>query len=89
MATLEVTNFRPSIIERPFYTSGDAPGESGCAEPGRLISRKMLLEVRDGDVDKTEVMMSEDNIVLMTRVRSMPGGGLPILTLQRTVGWKM
>ena len=77
MMTLEVTNFRPSIIERPLYTSGDAPCESGCAEPGRLISRQMLLEVQAADVDKTEVMMSEDNIVLMTRIRSSQGGGPP------------
>ena len=82
MMTLEVTNFRPSTIERPFYTSGDAPGGSGCAEPGRLISRQMLLGVQANDADKTEVMMSEDNIVLMTRVRGLSGGGLPILTLQ-------
>ena len=76
MMTLEVTNFRPSIIERSLYTSDDAPEESGCAEPSGLIGRKRLLDVQAADLDRTEVMMSEDNIVLMTRVRNAPGGDL-------------
>ena len=88
MMTLEVTTFRPSIIERSLYTSDDAPGESGCAEPGGLVGRKKPLPVQVDDVDRTEVMMNEDNIILMTRVSSTPSGGLPILTLQRTAGWK-
>ena len=59
--TLEVTAFRPSITEQPFYESGD----SNDAGPPRLIGKKTLLDVQAED-DDTEVMMTEDNIVLMT-----------------------
>ena len=89
MMTLEVTTFRPSIIERPFYMSSDTSGVPACAEPGGLIGRKEFLNVQADDVNKTEIMMSEDNIVLMTRVSKLSGGSLPMLTFQQTVGWKM
>ena len=68
--TLEVTTFRPSMIERPFYTSGGASDNSyNAEEPRRLVGRKALLDVQVDD-DDTEVMMTEDNIILMT-VRSL------------------
>ena len=79
---LEVTTFRPSIIERPLYTSGNASDDSGRAEPRRLTGRKVLSDAQVDDVGKTEVMMSEDNIILMKRVRNSPGGSLPTLILQ-------
>ena len=59
--TLEVTAFRPSITEQSFYESGDPYN----AEPRRLVGKKTLLDVQAED-DDTEVMMTEDNIVLMT-----------------------
>ena len=49
METLEVTTFRPSIIERSFHTSGDTSDDSGCAEARRSIGRKALLDVQDDD----------------------------------------
>ena len=82
MRTLELVTFRPSIIEKSFHTSGDASDDSRSAEPGRLIGRKTFLDVRvDGDHDDTEVMMTEDNIILMT-VGNFPDDGLPMLTPQ-------
>ena len=76
--TLEVTTFRPSIIERSFHTSCDASDDSGCAEPRRLIGRKALLDVQDDG--NAEVMMTEDNIILM-KVGNFPDDGFPIFTL--------
>ena len=68
--TLEVTTFRPSIIERPFYISDGTSGVSCEGEPLRLVGKKELLDVQVEDDDDTEVMMTEDNIILMT-VRSL------------------
>jgi len=75
MMTLEVTAFRPSIIERSLYASGDV-------EPGRLICRKASYDVQTDDISKTEVMMSEDNIIMMTQLDGKCGAGseLSILT---------
>ena len=86
--TLEVTTFRPSIIEQSFHTPGDTSGDSPCAEPRRLIGRKASLDVQVGDDGDTEVMMTEDNIVLMT-VWNPPDDGLLMLTLQRSAGSKI
>ena len=86
VATLKVTTFRPSIIERSLYTSGDASNDPGCAEPRRLTGRNALLDVQVDNISKTKFKMGEDNIILMTPVRNLLGGGPPILTLQRTVG---
>ena len=61
--TLEVTTFRPSMIDRSFHTSNDASDDSSCAEPRRLIGRKAFLEVQDDD--DAEAMTTEDNIILM------------------------
>ena len=83
--TLEVTTFRPSIIERSFHTSGDASRDSHSAEPRRLIGRKASLDVQVDDDDDTEVMMTEDNIILMT-VGNLLDDGLPMLTLQCSAG---
>jgi len=78
--TLEVTTFRPSIIEHPLYMSGGASDGSYYAEPPRLTGSKALLDIQIEDDDDTEVMMTEDNIILMT-VRYLPDGGFPMLTL--------
>ena len=83
--TLEVTTFRPSIIEQSFHTSGHTSSDSCCAEPRRLIDREAALDVQVGDDDDTEVRMTEDNIILMTVV-NLPDDGLPMLTLQRSAG---
>ena len=77
--TLEVTAFRPSMIEHPFYTSGGASDYSYYAEPPRLTGSKALLDVQVDDDDDTEVMMTEDNIILMT-VRYLPRNSFPMLT---------
>ena len=76
--TLEVTTFRPSVIEQPFYMSGSASDDSNDMEPRRLIGRKAVLDVQVKDDDDSEVMMTEDNIILMT-VRYLPDDGFPIL----------
>lgn len=77
--TLEVTTFRPSMIEQPFYMSDSASDYSNDTGPRRLIGRKALLDVQVKDDDDTEVMMTEDNIILMT-VKRLPDDGFPILT---------
>ena len=77
--TLEVTAFRPSMIERPFYISDGASGDSCGRDPQRLICRKALLDVQVGDDDDTEVMMTEDNIILMA-VRYLLNTRFSILT---------
>ena len=64
--TLEVTTFRPSITERPFYASDGAPDGPNDAEPCGLVGTKARLDVQVEDDDDTEVMMTEDNIILMT-----------------------
>lgn len=69
--TLEVTAFRPSMIEQPFYISDGASGDSRGGESHSLICRKALLDVQVGEDDDTEVMMTEDNIILMA-VRYLP-----------------
>ena len=76
--TLEVTTFRPSIIEQSFHTSGDASDDSGCAEPRRLIGRKALLDVQDDG--NAEVVMTEDNIILI-KVGNFLDDGFPVFTL--------
>lgn len=76
---LEVTTFRPSVIERPFYISGGACDDPCNGEPRRLVGTKVLLDVQIESDDDTEVMMTEDNIVLMT-VRSLSDNDFPILT---------
>jgi len=79
--TLEVTTFRPSMIEQLLYTSGDTSDGSRNEEPRPLIGRKALLDVRVEDDDDTEVMMTEDNIILMTPGRgSQTGAEITILT---------
>ena len=77
--TLEVTAFRPSMVEHPFYTSGGGSDYSYYEEPPRLTGSKALLDVQVEDDDDTEVMMTEDNIILMT-VRYLPRNSFPILT---------
>lgn len=77
--TLEVTTFRPSMIEHPLYMSDGASHDAHYAEPPRLTGSKALLDVHVEDDDDTEVMMTEDNIVLMT-VRRLSDNGLPMLT---------
>jgi len=67
---LEVTTFRPSMIEQPFYTSASTSDNSSDEGPRRLIGRKVLLDIQVEGDDNTEVMMTEDNIILM-----MPGRG--------------
>lgn len=64
--TLEVATFRPSMTERPFYIPNDTPEEPNDADPRHLVCRKALLDVPVEDDDDTEVMMTEDNIILMT-----------------------
>lgn len=83
--TLEVTTFRPSQIEQAFYISGDASDDWCHAEPRRLTGRKALLDVQVEDDDDTEVMMTEDNVILMT-VRNLLDDGFSTLTLQRIAG---
>jgi hypothetical protein len=80
LMTLEVTTFRPSMIENPFYMSGGAPDHSYYAGPPRLTGSKALLDVHVEDDDETEVMMTEDNIILMT-VSHLPDNGFLMLTL--------
>ena len=68
---LEVTSFRPSMIERLFHVPGDTPDDLREGVPRRLVGRKVLLDMQVDDDDNTEVMMTEDNIVLMTVRRSV------------------
>ena len=60
---LEVTTFRPSLVERQLYVPADTSDSGG---PCSLVGRKALLDVEVAGDDDTEVMMTEDNIILMT-----------------------
>ena len=75
LVTLEVTAFRPSIIERPLYTSGSAPDNLRDGGARRLIDRKVSLDVQAKE--GVEVSMTEDNIILI-EVRYLPDNSFPI-----------
>lgn len=63
--TLEVTAFRPSMTEREFHLS-DGASDGSEVIPRPLVGRKATLDVQVDEDDDTEVMMTEDNIILMT-----------------------
>ena len=76
--TLEVTAFRPSLVERLLHVPGDTTDGPCDGESRRLIGRKASLDVYVEDDDDAEVMMTEDNIVLMA-VRYLAVDGFPTL----------
>lgn len=64
--TLEATTFRPSLVERLLHIPGRTPDDRSNGEPYLLTGRKASLDVQVEEGDDPEVMMTEDNIILMT-----------------------
>jgi len=83
--TLEMTTFRPSLVEGRLHVPGYISGDPCDGEPHHLIGRKVSLDVQVEDGDDPQVMMTEDNILLVT-VRYLKDDRLPVLISQRTAG---
>jgi len=85
--TLEVTTFRPSLVERRLHIPGGTSDDPCDGKPRRLIGRKASLDVHVENDDDAEVMMTEDNIILMT-VRCLADDSFPVLIMisRRTAG---
>lgn len=64
--TLEVTTFRPCLAERRLHIPGYTSDDLCDGEPCHPIGRKASLDVQVEDDEDPEVMMTEDNIILMT-----------------------
>ena len=64
--TLEVITFRPSLVERWLHIPGCTSDNPRDGEPWHLIGRNVSLDVQVEDDDDHEVMMTDDNIILIT-----------------------
>jgi len=83
--TLEMTTFRPSLVERRLHIPGYTSDDPSDGEPCRLIGRKASLGVHVEDGDDPDVLMTEDNLILMT-VRYLADDCFPVLTSRHVVG---